>query len=226
MTQLSFVLVSFLLVAFALVDYTVAGQKSVDGSTEVRLPLPTVGPPQLRALNTAIAQVLAQRGDRNHRHRRGGRRNPAKKYYKPFYRALKRDDRREVKQILRANITKAEIANKIEKWVHEQEDSKTTEAFNLFIQERELMRKLRLIGEENFLNGKSREARDLFAKLKGVREDQSLTWDQTCTRRNELLHSADQDAVRELRRKGRPCSRNNSWERLTGLGGKKRTDEE
>jgi hypothetical protein len=71
----------------------------------------------------AVQQVLAGGRRRNGKSRRN--RSPAQHYYKPLLRALKREDRRELKQIVLANITKAEIAEKVEKWVHDSEDSKT-----------------------------------------------------------------------------------------------------
>jgi hypothetical protein len=59
-------------------------------------------------------------------------------------------------------------------------------------------------------------------KFQKIKDDQSLTWDQTCTRRNELLYKSDRDTLEELRRKGRPCYRNDSWDKLTGAGGQKK----
>lgn len=73
----------------------------------------------------AVQQVLAS-GGRNGQKRNGrdGRRqkSPAQRYYKPFLRALKRDDRHELKEIVRSNITKAQIAERVEKWVQESDD--------------------------------------------------------------------------------------------------------
>lgn len=42
------------------------------------------------------------------------------------------------------------------------------EAYGLFNQERELMRKLKLIGDKNFLEDKSDEAKKLYGELKVV----------------------------------------------------------
>ncbi|KAI6234363.1 hypothetical protein M3Y99_00808100 [Aphelenchoides fujianensis] len=217
-----FALLSILLVAFGLAANVAADRQLVDSSTEVRPPQPTVQQPHQKSVESALIAVLdaqmrreGRRGGRRH----GRRRHPARSFYKPLLRALKREDRRELKQIVTANTTKAEIAERVQKWVRDENDAKINEAFSLFTQERALMAQLRAIGEANFLDGKSTAARQLFQQLKQIKEDQSLTWDATCTLRNQLLYGADQAAVRELRRKGRPCTRNDSWERLTGVGG-------
>ncbi|KAI6240550.1 hypothetical protein M3Y99_00449900 [Aphelenchoides fujianensis] len=219
-----FALLSVLLVAFGLAANVAAERQLVDSSTEVRPPLRAVQPPHQKSVETALIAVLdaqmrreGRRGGRDGGRRHGRRRHPPA-----------REDRRELKQIVMANITKAEIAERVQKWVRDENDAKINEAFSLFTQERVLMAKLRAIGEANFLDGKSAAARQLFQQLKQIKEDQSLTWDATCTLRNQLLYGADQAAVRELRRKGRPCTRNDSWDRLTGVGGanKKPKDEQ
>ncbi|KAI6240529.1 hypothetical protein M3Y99_00447800 [Aphelenchoides fujianensis] len=219
-------LLSVLLVAFGLAANVAVERQLVDSSAEVRAPLLPVQPPHQKSVESALIAVLdaqmrreGRRGGRGGGRRHGRRRNPARSFYKPLLRALKREDRRELKQIVMANTTKAEIAERVQKWVREENDAKINEAFSLFTQERALMAKLRAIGEANFLDGKSAAARQLFQQLKQIKEDQSLTWDATCTLRNQLLYGANQAAVRELRRKGRPCTRNDSWERLTGVGG-------
>ncbi|KAI6217987.1 hypothetical protein M3Y99_01737700 [Aphelenchoides fujianensis] len=228
-----FALLSILLVAFGLAaKFAFAERQLVDSSTEVRPQLPTVQPPHQKSVESALIAVLdaqmrreGRRGSRGGGRRHGRRRHPARSFYKPLLRALKREDRRELKQIVMANITKAEIAERVQKWVRDENDPKINEAFSLFTQERALMAKLRAIGEANFLDGKSAAARQLFQQLKQIKEDQSLTWDATCTLRNQLLYGANQAAVRELRRKGRPCTRNDSWERLIGVSGANKKSE-
>ena len=179
----------------------------------------------------AVHQVFA-RDERRGRRRR--RRSPGYKFYKPLLRALPRNERRrELKRIVRSeDLTKAEISRRVDKWLSEQ-DAKTKvagvaactpieralqEIYEIFAQERALMKRLRAIGHENFLaDDKSDDAKKLFKQLqvgsiaprpleadnhfKDVHNDQSLSWDQTCHRRNEVLAAANEEARDELRGK-------------------------
>ncbi|KAI6185065.1 hypothetical protein M3Y97_00664800 [Aphelenchoides bicaudatus] len=209
----------FLFASVAVFVLTVNGQSETTPKKVARAeekPTVVVDNDLHEPLFRAAQQILA--GGRRRQGGRGGRRNrsPAQWYYKPLLRALKKEDRRELRQVVLSNITKDEIAQKVDKWIQEAEDPKAKEAFEIFKQERELMGKLKLIGEQNFLDEKSDEAKKLFAELKQVFDDRSLSWDQSCTRHNEILYKADREVMEELRRKGRPCFRNESWEKLTG----------